>query len=243
MRYYLLIITTLGLTFSCYGQLYNKDKICKSDTVYVEHISIKTFEPITFKAVECTQVSKIGFRFDLGIAKYYYNDRTKDWLGNHYGSSVGLFISFQQLNIGFRFKPWTVNPKSVLVFNSDTLPLKAKLNPIKFDYFIGYSIDFRNISVEPYFGLTRNVFEVINQDELGKEFDIKSVNGIIGGFSFNKYFRIKEYQFISAFLNVGYATANFSKTNNNLANGYWECAVGIAYKGFGKRRFYERLKD
>ena len=232
-----------------FPQQYNREKNCHPDTIIVSidrrHL-IKTDLPDSvreYKAFRCTQVSPFGFRVDIGIAHYHYAGSTSQWIGNHFAPSLGLTLAYKKMNFGARFKPWTVRPGSRLSFNNDTLPTSAKLNPVKIDYFFGYSIDLsRNISVEPYAGLSTNIFNVINEKELNQSFDIPKVTGMIGGVYINKYFTIRPFKFISTFINAGYSSANFKKVHNQLDRGYFEWSVGVGYKVFGKRHFSDRIQ-
>ncbi|WP_217606671.1 hypothetical protein [Chitinophaga sp. GbtcB8] len=234
MKRYLLLLAVFS-TACCYGQQYSREITCGTDTV----TGYSFYEP--YPAFACTQVSGWGLRAEIGVSGYAYNNKTKQWLGNHFGGSLGLAVVYKNFTIGFRFKPWTIRPKTDLAFGSDTLTRSAELNPIKLDYYVGYSIDLKhNISVEPYIGWTSSVFEVINEKDLHRSYDIRTANGLITGVTLNKYFRISEFQFLSVFISTGYATTGFSKTNSRLGNGYYEGTFGIAYKGFYRRYFLQR---
>ena len=226
----------------CYGQLYNKDKVCGTDTIYVDYRDLKTGERINYKAFECTQVAKAGIRIDLGYSSYSYNLRTKKWLGNHNGALFGLTLVHRKFNLGAKFKFASTTPKSQLVFNGDTLAYEAKLNPPKIDFYAGFSLDLKyNFSIEPYFGVTRNLFYVINEKELNKSFNIPKVHGLNAGVTLNKYFKLKEFQFLSLFFTYGYGFTNFKKVNSSLGVGYSEWTLGLSYKAFAKKIFHERI--
>lgn len=196
----------------------------------------------TYKALECTKISSCGLRLDVGVTQYYYNTPTAAWLGNHGGPCLSLSIPIVKWNLGVRFKPYTVNPRGDLVFNKDTLTRKAKLNPVKTDFFVSYSFDFKyNFSCEPYLGYSINSFHVINQDSLKKLFVIPSTVGIIGGLTLNKYFRLSPETFMAVFASMGYAFADFKKAHPTLEAGYTEWTAGIAFKGFFKRRLYKKI--
>jgi hypothetical protein len=243
MKHYTLLFLLLSLTFCAAGQQYDRSKFCGTDTIDVSYTSKVNFEATRYKAFACTKVSKIGIRAEVGFAAYRYNERTKNWLGNHNGPLLGLALAYENFNIGFRFKPWTVRPKAALSFNGVDLPGDAKLNPVKLDYYFSYSINFKhNLSVEPYIGYTRTVFHVVNEQELGRPYDIPAAHGLITGIACNKYFRIKEFQFVGLFANCGYSFTDFKQTNNELGTGYMDFAVGIAYKGFFRRNFLERIR-
>lgn len=181
-------------------------------------------------------------RFDFGYSSFSYNQKTKSWLGSHGGALLGLTLVHQKLNLGVKFKVATVTPGSQLVFNGDTLTNKADLNPIKVDFYAGYSLDLKhNLSIQPYIGLTKNLFHVINEEELGKSFSIRNIYGLNTGMTINKYFKLKEFQFLSLFLTYGYGFTNFKKVDNSLGTGYSEWNLGLSYKVFAKKRFHERI--
>jgi hypothetical protein len=225
-----------------WGQVYERNTICGRDTIQMDHRSLKTGESIQYRAVECAKVSKLGIRLDVGFNHYNYNSKTQNWLGDHNGPFFGLTISYRDFNIGVKFKPATINPGQDLTFNGETLTADAKLNPNKIDYDISYSINFKhNVSIEPYIALTAHRFIVINEEQLGKNYDISNVKGLTMGTAINKYFQLKGYQFFSIFARYGYGLTNFKKVNASLGTGYSDLAIGIAYKGFIRQRFFKRV--
>lgn len=242
---HLFILFLAIYSYTTSAQQYSREARCGSDTITTDHRSHKIYfvdSASRFRAVECTSVSKLGIRLDVGMAGYNYNNKTSQWLGNHRGALIGISIAHNNFNIGVRCKPWTVNPDKELVFDGDTLPLNAKVNPVKFDYFVSYSINFRNnISLEPYAGVSQNVFYVINEDILKRSFAIPDSYGMITGVTINKYLPIREFQFLTVFLTGGYSAIDFSQTHNFLGRGYLEWAVGIGYKSFGQRSFLRRV--
>ena len=249
MRNTILGLLFLTLSGSVYGQIIIDEIFCSLDTMLVKpvnefrHIqkaSIDSFEP--YKAVWCEKRSKFGARIEIGISSYYYTQKTRNWLGNHGGPNFNFILTYDKFNFGFRFKPWTVNPGEELLFDNSLLPKYADLNPIKLDFYIGYSFDFKHISLEPYLGLSRNIFTVINEGELQETFSIPSVTGFINGVTVNKYFRIKKYEYISVFANVGYSIVDYTKVHNTLGKNYFEWSLGIAYKGFFTKKFMQKIE-
>jgi hypothetical protein len=226
----------------CQGQIYNKDKVCGADTVYVDTRSLKTGDRINYKAFSCTQVSQFAIRVNVGFSSFSYYGGTQKWIGDHNAGVFGLALVYGKFSVGLDFNLTTVTPRSNLVLSSDTLTPQAKMNPIKAVFSTGYSIELKNnFSLEPHVGITKNSFYVINEKELNTSFNIPDVYGLNSGVTFNKYFRLKEFQFISAFFTYNYGFANFKKINPKLGKGYSEWSCGFSYKAFGKRSFYERL--
>lgn len=243
MKKSLLIFFLFILAYTCYGQLYDREKHCGTDTIKVDTYNRMTGESIKYKAFECTQVSNFGIRLDIGFNTYSYNNNTRQWLGNHNGALFGLTVAYKNFNFGVKFKPATINPKSELVFSGETLPKNAKLNPIKFDYDVSYSLDLKyNFAIEPYVALTINSFYVINEEDLNKNFNISKSTGLTTGLALNKYFKLKEFKFLAVFVKYGYGFTDFKKTNSQLGMGYSDFSVGLAYKAFYKRKFLNPIK-
>ena len=242
MKKYLPILALAFFPTAVSAQNYERNSVCGTDTINVDHRDLKQGGRIRYKAFECTKPSMLGIRVDIGFNHYLYNSRTRNWLGNHNGALLGLSIAYGDFSLGAKFKPATVNPRETLEFNGEFLTREAKLNPIKIDYEIGYSFNLKhNFSIEPYIALTSNSFIVINEEELGKTYEIDDTRGLTIGTTLNKYFRLKDFRFLALFARYGYGLSNFRKTNNNLDAGYSDIAVGIAYKGFSKQRYLKRI--
>jgi hypothetical protein len=250
-RLFLLITSAILINSISFGQKWTPEVICSTDTLTVEpYISMKynpekidTTNQEPYKIIQCRTRSKIGFRLDIAVSSYYYGDKTTSWIGQHGGPNLNFILIVDKLNFGFRFKPWTIDPKKEMEFNGETLPTTARLNNIRLDYYVGYSIDFdRLISIEPYAGYNRTSFLVINEDELNQKFTFNKTGGLIVGTTLNKYFKIKEHEYISVFGTVGYGFVDYKKVHPDLDNGYFEWNLGIAYKGFATKRFNKRVE-
>lgn len=245
-RIILKVLFLVILTSNCFSQRKTNDTICVSDTLTIKpyrSMRLSNDSASGYKAFRCETASTVGMRLEVGISSYYYNDKTQQWLGNHVGPNFNLILTLNKFNVGLRFKPWTLNPKTELSFNNIILPENASLNPVKIDYYAGYSIDLdHKISIEPYLGFSKTIFYVINEDELQQAYSIPKANGLISGVTFNKYFKINNYDYITLFTNVGYSFVNYTKTNPNLGIGYFEWSIGIAYKGFFKKEFLKKIK-
>lgn len=246
----LLILGLLFIDKLCYCQYYKNDTICSNDIVpiyrYVDNRFklFRFYDPVVIDhyARCCETRSKIGYRLEIGVSKYQYSESVSNWIGNHWGSNFNFIIVYNKLNFGFRFKPWTVNPKSELLLNNNLLTHDAELNPIKIDYYTGYSFDFQNnISIEPSIGYTISSFHVINEKELNTTFDINSCSGLILGVTLNKYIKTNKYEHISMFSRISYGFVDYQRTHNNLGFGYYELNLGLAYKYYFEKRFYKRI--
>ena len=251
MRRVILTFIIVLISNIVFGQKWNKEIICSSDTLTVEPYipmrytpkNLDTLNKEPYKVIQCRTRSNIGFRFEIGISNYYYRKQTTSWIGQHGGPNFNLILTIDKLNFGFRFKPWTITPKKEMDFNGQILPTTAKLNSIKLDYYIGYSLDFEKlISIEPYIGYNQSSFIVINEDELNQNFSFNKSGGLIIGATINKYFKIKEYEYISIFGTIGYGFINYNKIHSDLDNGCFEWNLGIAYKGFFTKRFNRKVE-
>ncbi|MCK3685276.1 hypothetical protein [Maribellus sp. YY47] len=179
MKQLVIVISLFLISVTSFGQKWNPETICSTDTLTIEpNISMKynhenkdSSNQYPYKIVQCRTRSKVGFRMDVAYSSYYYGEKTTSWIGQHGGPNFNLILVVDKLNFGFRFKPWTIDPKQEMDFNGQILPTTARLNNIKLDYYVGYSLDFdKLISVEPYVGYNRTTFRVINEDELNQEF-------------------------------------------------------------------------
>lgn len=226
------------------SQVYNRNPTCGTDTIHVNYRDRMRFDTVDYFAFDCTRVGKAGIRFDFGPVFNSYNRATENWLGNHAGAILGAAFVHDKVNIGLKMKfESNVDPRSELVFKGDTVPYEAKLNPIRLDFYAGYSLNLKlNFTIEPYIGMTRNLFYVINEEELNKEFNIPGFTGFNMGVTLNKYFRLKEFQFLSIVLGYGYGSSNFKRINSLLGSGYTEWSFGLAYKVFAKVKYHQKIK-
>lgn len=245
----LLIVSLALFSLKAAGQKYSLDTVCGYDTTDIQigpHFEQFKDGPNKigiYRAIFCSKYSRFGMRLDIGRAQYYYNGETRNWLRNHGGLSIGFIAVFRNWNIGFRFKPWTVNPGRPLVFGHDTLTAKADLNPIKLDYYVGYSYNILpHMSIEPYLGYVRCLFKVINEKDLKKSFSIPNSRGLIAGVSINKYFKIQEAGYLALFGSVGYSFVDFGKSNPILSPNYYEWSIGVAIKSYFKVNFYNPIR-
>jgi hypothetical protein len=243
MRIVLIFLIFIVIIENVNGQNYNKEKKCGTDTIDVNYRDLKYGNEIKYKAFKCSQVSKLGIRFDLGYNRLNYNISTKSWLGNYIGGVFGIGIVYDKLTFGAEFRSATVvSPKKELDINSILLESKADLALYKIEYKIGYSINTRyNIAIEPFLAYTRSSFEVLNENELNKMYNFSKIHSPTFGFTLNKYFVIKDFKFLSVFFKYCYSLTNYQRLNNSLGKGYTDISFGLSYKAFIKRIFFERI--
>jgi hypothetical protein len=245
-----IILLLITFSFNLYAQKWSNELLCTSDTLVVEpqpkmrnvtkNQDQRELQP--YRIVQCRTRSNFGLRFDVAVSNYYYGEQTTSWLGQHAGPNFNFVLTIEKFNVGFRFKPWTIEPQKELEFNGVILPTTARLNPIKIDYYVGFSFDFeRLISLEPYLGYNRSSFVVINEDVLNQNFSFEKTGGLVLGTTVNKYFRLKDYEYLSLFGSIGYGFVNFEKVQSSLDNGYFEWNLGIAFKGFFTSNFYRKV--
>ncbi len=245
------ILCFLAVSQLGYGQRYEREVRCSDTlTVYLEDSpkteltsrpnTTKTNRP--YRIVECQKRSLVGVRIDLGVSKYYYNEPTKNWIGNHAGPNFGIGLVLGGFTLGARFKPGTVKPLEELKFDDVILLLNAEVNPRKVEYYVGVSIDLPVlISLEPYVGYSRAQFLVINEDEIKQTYSLPKVGGLIAGLTINKYFAFDRHRYIAVFASGGFATTDFSVVHRKLDKGYLEWSAGVSYKGFFTKRFSKRV--
>lgn len=250
-RILLIIAITVAVCTITVAQKWSPETLCSMDTLIVAPYRSMKYSPERpynpdqkpYKIVQCRTRSNVGFRFEIAVSNYYYGEKTTSWIGQHGGPNFNFILVADKLNFGFRFKPWTIDPKKEMDFDGHTLPTTAGLNVIKLDYYAGYSLDFEKlISVEPYIGYNRSSFNVINEDELNQKFTFNKTGGLIVGATVNKYIKIKEYEYLSVFGTAGYGFVNYEKVHPDLDNGYFEWNLGIAYKVFATKRFNTRVE-
>lgn len=245
MKIWYCILLSL-FTLPGFAQKYDGMVICYQDTFIVKpdprRVISGTHTPDSFRAVHCEKRSNVGMGVHFGFAHYHYNGKTKAWIGNHGSGFFNLLLAYDKFNLGFRFKPWTIQPGTPLVFNKDTLPDIAKVNAVKIDYYLGYSVDFnKGVSLEPYLGLSNTLFSVINEDELKKTYSLPKAAGPSAGVTFHKYFKGKQYQYFDLQASAGYSLTNYTKVNPTLGKGYFEWTIGIGYKAFLIEQFNQRV--
>jgi hypothetical protein len=250
IRFFLFFILII-IVHTSQAQKLENHIICNSDTLiiipaasprHVPHKQVDIADAEPYRVIQCSTRTRMGYRVEIGGASYHYGPETAAWLGNHGGPQFNFILAYDNFNIGFRFKPWSIDPLKEMHINGESVPVLARINSIKLDYYIGYSFDFKGlISTEPYAGYNRSSFIVINEDELGQRFNFNKTGGIIFGATFNKYFRIKDYEYLSIFASAGYSFTDFAKVHSALDKGYFEWNAGIAAKGFFTRFFHHRV--
>jgi len=242
----LLIIILIGEALNC--QIREKGLICDPNPTVINRLNRKFVNnkvvdsTYTIRIFRCVKSSPLGLRFDAGYSRYFYNRKTADWIGQHGGSHFGLTFIIENINLGFKFRPWTLYPKKSLDINGNALPLTTKLNPIKFDYFLSYNFNLKgNITFEPVLGYTRSSFVILNEDKTGYSFNIPKTGGLLAGISASKYLTIKSNEFLSIFSNVQYAFVDYSKVSSDLGFGYFDWSLGITFKGYFKKLVLKRI--
>jgi hypothetical protein len=221
-----------------YANICTEDTISRNDTsqrgLYSKMLLSRS-DSLIIVINETGKKNHFAVGLEGGYRRIYYTAKTRRWLGNHDSPSMNLVFMINQLNVGFCFQPCTLNPKTELEFNNQSLPTTAKLNPGKLQFYIGYSFDFQYILVEPRIGLSRNLFYVINEDELGTTYSLPSLNGLIGGIRINRYFQTstvhRDWHW-GPFIDIGYSLVNYKKLNANLGIGSFEWTFGITHACF-----------
>lgn len=240
LKYWLLGITYVVILLMkssfAHSQEYNRAVICGSDTEHVNYIGLKYGELVDYYAFRCKQVSPWGIRLEIGRSSFIYTPETARWLGRHNGGSFAVYVAYGNLNIGARTVLTSAISKTDLVLDGKLLESNAKLNPIKIEYSAGYSVNLKyNFCAEPFLAVTKNAFYVLKEDSIGKHYQIPQVYGFTTGIGLNKYFRVREFEFLALFVRYSHSFSNFKKVEKSLGIGYSEWNFGIAYKVFAKK--------
>jgi hypothetical protein len=246
----ILLALAISLSTILYSQRIESDSICIKDTVLVDgtmtYPKDTHFEDLsgTFLGTYCDYRKNYGFRFDFGFSQYIYSKSVADWLGFHRGLNLSLSFVYKNLNFGVRFKPWTTSPKSDLSFDTIVLPANAQINPLKFDYYVGYDILLGDLaSIEASLGYTTCYFKVINEELYNTHFNIISTSGFLFGLTINRYIPFYNYNYFVLFCRFNYGLVDLSKVHNNFKGGYSEICLGFSFKLYKKNRVYNVIKS
>ena len=248
-KLFLLICINLSIS-GAFAQVLNNETKCSTDTIIIKNKQNKSFYPdsqktsvIFQKYLRCETRSPYGIRLDFGVSKYIFDQKTRDWLGNFNCPYINFNVVYNQVNLGFKFKTWSVNPLNVLNLDGNILPKTIKLLPIMMDLYLSYSLDIPNynFSLEPGIGYTTTVLKVPNENYY-TTFNLLSARGLIAGLTANTYFKIGQNEFFTIFFNFSYASIDFKKIHPDLGNEYLEYTLGIGYKGFFKKNSNKVIK-
>ena len=245
-RLLICLIFSVCLSSTLYSQVIRRDTILTGNTIIVERkISYGDSLNINESMVLIERSPKIvrlkwGIRTEAGITKYYYDEATRDWLGNYIGPQFKVSLFYENINFSANFKPWTTSPERDITINNQVLTPLAKLNPIQLESTLGYSLNIhRNYSIEPYIGYLQSQFRVINEDELGTRYSIPSQNGFVAGAALNKYFEIAPFQFIALALNTSYSYSDYIIINPELGKSFFNISLTVAYKAWFDKIIFE----
>jgi len=195
----------------------------------------------TIRFLKCEQSVPLGFKFDVGYTQYFYDSKTANWLGQHGGPYFGLIFSYENIDFGCKFKPWTLYSKNDLSIGNNLLYSNTKINPIKLDYLFGYNFYFNNLIIEPAIGYSRSSFIIQKDYQNAYNFKIPKTGGILLNISLSKYFLLKYNEFLIIFGNADYAFVDYSKVSPTLGSGYFDLTLGIAFRGYFKKLELKRI--
>lgn len=180
------------------------------------------------------------FFFNINLGGYYsrYKLNTKNWLGDINSPHFSIQLKYNKFGLGFNFKPSTNHPYQELVFGGEVMTHFTKLNVINTEFYLSYSLDFPlGLSLEPYLGINRVSFNVINEDEIEQKFNLNNTSGFMLGSRLNKYWRLQtgtgtnEQQdlFFSIFADYYYAWTNFKRVHERLDNHFYSWGFGVSF--------------
>lgn len=187
---------------------------------------------VVFSQFQERKAENWKFKLGFGSGTNFYHEKTTEWIGNHKSKVIFITLGKRNFNLNVLFKPQTVNPLKVLDFNGIPLPQQARLNPIKFEINLGYEYEMiYNFRIEPYLGYLNQSFNVINEEEIGQTYDIKSANGLTVGVNLFKYIYFGSGFSLGAFINGNANLINFQNVNPDLGNNYLAFSFGLLFMG------------
>ena len=218
MKNIYLILLFLNTCIS-FGQLRTEKQVQIGDTLNVYFDSTLIRQEV---------LDNYSMGMGLSYSKYYYAPETSSWLSDFSAPSIYILGRYRQFELLLTFRPTTINPKRNLVFNADTLTAAAQLNPIKLDLSLGYKVKLTNNSLfTPYLGYSISSFTVINEDQIGKKYDIPSTSGITLGANISYLLPVSFAWDIEFLLGAHYSFIDYSKVHPSLGKNYWGVDLGI----------------
>ncbi len=190
---------------------------------------------------EYTQsLSAFAIQLSLGGSLNYYDNTTKDYLGNYRGTSYALALYYSDFYLGLAIKPIgkkTTEPtKEMNFFVTDPNLHGVSGQYSKINVSLGYTFNFPlNFSIEPYVGYLNTSFNM--KDEQGVEIDYlsKNVAGFTVGFTLNKYLKLPGMGgFVVLYFTNNINYSDYSQFYAALGNTFYSMELGIAIKGFIK---------
>ena len=103
-----------------FGQMRDKRLLCNPVPIVINKLNRKIVEKkivdstYTLRFLKCEQSIPYGLKFEVGYSRYFYDSKMANWIGQHGGPSFGLIFSYENFDVGLRFRPWTLYSKSDL---------------------------------------------------------------------------------------------------------------------------------
>jgi hypothetical protein len=147
-------------------------------------------------------------------------------------------LKSNKIGVGFNYKINTINPNQELTFNGEVMTKFTNLNVYNSECYLSYSLDFPyGLSLEPYAGMNRIGFNVINEEELNQEFNLNKAIGFFVGGKLHRYWRIQnnsgsEYQedvLFSIYADYYYSWTDFTPVHDRLTNNFYAWGFGVSF--------------
>lgn len=235
----LYVFIFLFASIKCFGQI-DTSMFSIGDTA-VSRFYLKNYPDsgLVNKFVLSKTTSKYGVGIEIGLSYYAYNKKYNTWIPNHGGPNFGLYFIYHQLIIGGRFKPWTLETKSNLVLDSDTIASESLINLTKSELYIAYQLLKRNkFQIQLYVGSISELY-YFHDDEIEDNSELPKLKSLMGGFNFSKNFYQKNGYF-SLFLNTSYQGSPYNKINPEFGKGHLQFTFGVSAT-FKPKKIYWRL--
>lgn len=170
--------------------------------------------------------TNVAVEINSGAIKYFYDDKTGNFIGDHWGQSFKVKLYYKDIFVGSCFYPSSFRNKDTLNFSGKLFYRNSAFTILKINIMAGYNITLpRNFNIETYIGYLNSSFIESNQN-----FVSKFSNGYIIGFTINKYFEIKENKFVNIYVNNSFNKSNFGNLSSNLGNKFYLIEIGLGYK-------------
>jgi hypothetical protein len=173
-----------------------------------------------------------GASLFLSLNKFYYDNKTTEWLPNHGGPCFDAAILYKSFNLIGEFRPWTINGKKDMVYGGDTLFTYLRFNDCKANILLSYNYYIiHRLSIEPFFGIGFIIISVIDEDKAKKTFNIPGTNGLIIGTDLNLAIRKTFSTEFPLRLGFRYSFVNLRNIHADLGNNYMSVDIGIGFRG------------
>jgi hypothetical protein len=247
MRALLLLFVLVGMAKVGWGQRFERDTICGTDSFsYLANhkkqrhwiqTDLPMYSPKYYK--KCLSKSKYGVRLELPAITTYQFNSSLDKLTSDRSSMALWSVSILRNNLFLRFSfaAKTINSLEDISFvNVGILSKESKVNIFASSLGLGYDIKIGNhFSVEPSVSFVRHGFYIHEQEKF--ESLLSSVNGIAPSLSFNKNFGNINHSLFQCYFRVTHGFVDFRNSHQSFGENYWQFVLGGSWAMFLDKKF------